>query len=297
MSHLGQFFRRQWAACHTIATVAPFPPRPYFYLGRNWGFTQLASGERFYVNTDDHSIAAIIIMYGVWEVNVETILREVTRQGDTCLDVGANLGYFTVKLAGYAGPTGTVLAFEPNPELYPFLAENIATNVLVKAKAFDLGLGAKRQTITLTFERRYSGGGTVVAGGGSAEACAIQIDALDDMPTCPRQVDVIKIDIEGGEPNAFAGMKQLLARSPDCVVVTEFDYGRWSLSGDPKQIMQNTQQERRLFWIEEDGTLVPDDGSLRQSRESISNALLINEHSDRFQSIRPRIKSLRSQSR
>lgn len=109
------------------AAITPLR-RPYFYLGGNWALTQLSTGHLFYVNTDDRQITPWIISGGSWENFVDDIIWEYIQPGMTVIDIGANLGYYTIKMGLKVGPNGRVFSFEPNPQLVPFIAQNIAIN-------------------------------------------------------------------------------------------------------------------------------------------------------------------------
>ena len=106
--------------------------RPYYYLGKNWALTLLSNGLPFFVNTDDHGIATWIILGGTWENFVDDVLCAYAQPGMTVLDIGANLGYYTIKLADRIGPQGHLHAFEPNPEHSErFRCSSIASVVLM----------------------------------------------------------------------------------------------------------------------------------------------------------------------
>ena len=119
---------------------------------------------RFFVNTKDSGIATWIMLGGIWETFVDDIMQELLREGDACLDIGANLGYYTVKMAHKVGPSGRVLAFEPNSELFPFLSENVSVNAFSdRAKALPVALGAAAGRGNVRFEYSNMGGGRVEA--------------------------------------------------------------------------------------------------------------------------------------
>ena len=79
----------------------------------------------------------------------------------TVVDVGANLGYYTVKLGGLIGPPGRVYSFEPNPELTEFVVRNIDINGFNgRCTFFPAAAGAKKGTAELTFPRPIQPRGT-----------------------------------------------------------------------------------------------------------------------------------------
>ena len=136
--------------------------RPYYYLGQNWGLTQLSTGDPFFVNTDDRGITTWIILGGTWENFVDDVLTRIARPGEVFLDVGANMGYYTVKIGKKVGPAGRVYSFEPNAELFPFVRENISINGMNGwAKVFPLAVGAEPGWSRLTFDYSNMGGGSL----------------------------------------------------------------------------------------------------------------------------------------
>jgi len=116
--------------------------RPYYYLGHGRGLTQLSTGHPFFVNTRDRGITTWIILGGVWETFVDDVLCALARPGGIFLDVGANQGYYSVKLGHLVGPAGAGFSFEPNPELYAVLADNVDINGLsARVRTFPLAAG------------------------------------------------------------------------------------------------------------------------------------------------------------
>ena len=77
---------------------------------------------------DRYAMDRRIMTHGVWEPHIVQYLRYFVRPGQTCLDIGANAGYHSILLADLVGPTGRVVAFEPNPVVLPKLRTNISLN-------------------------------------------------------------------------------------------------------------------------------------------------------------------------
>lgn len=272
--------------------------RPYYYLGGRRGLTQLSTGQMFIVNTDARDIATWIIHAGVWETFVDDILCALARPGDTFLDVGSNMGYYAIKIGGLIGPKGRLYAYEPNPDLFEALYDNVQINGFgPRAQVFQACAGDEAGTTTLTFERRFPGGGTAGLGPeyavGGREQAHVQVVRIDD--TIPEgTADLVKIDVEGFEPLVLKGMTELLKRSPNCAMVLEVSYGQWERYGDPVQLLRDAAGDRRIFRIRRDGKIeeLPA-GEIDQSlnRQFPSYLLLLPDTPARYEQVKRYVAS------
>jgi ubiquinone/menaquinone biosynthesis C-methylase UbiE len=82
-------------------------------------------GHKLYVNKNDIGVAQPLILCGVLDKHETDAIGRMIKPGMTILDVGANIGYFTLIAAKLAGKTGKVYAFEPQPENFRLLVRNI----------------------------------------------------------------------------------------------------------------------------------------------------------------------------
>lgn len=235
-------------------------PRPYYFLGEGRGLTRLSTGEVFFVDTQSQDVGVWIILGGVWETFVDDILCALIRPGDVCLDVGANLGYYTVKMASRTGPDGRVFSFEPNPRMARYVRDNIHINGFdARAVLTEAAAGAEAGRSSLTFTPLEPGGGMVGLGDEyiqqGQERIDIPVVRIDDVVPSDVEVSLIKIDVEGFEPLVLKGMQALLARSPDCAMVVEVSYNHWVQHGDPAQMVRDAARGRRIFRIHVDGVI------------------------------------------
>lgn len=144
------------------------------------------------------------------------------RPGQVCLDIGANIGLFTVALAHAAGPDGWVHAFEPDPDNFALLQRNAAPwqhdcHIRLHAMACgteDGNAQLHRSTENRGMHRLYDSACC------QGEAVEVPVRRIDDVVNGP--VDFIKIDIEGFEPFAVRGATETIRRSPRLVLMTEF---------------------------------------------------------------------------
>lgn len=233
--------------------------RPYYYLGKQRALTQLSNGLPFFVNTMDAGITTWIILGGTWENFVDDILCALARPGDRFLDAGANLGYYTIKIANIVGPTGRVVSFEPNPELYPFLEQNVSINGFSgRCEVHRLALGSGDGHARLVFDYSNMGGGTLLhAQATPTDAVEVEVSVVaGDAVLSGQAFDLLKFDVEGAEPLAARGLAQTLAASAHAPIVVEINPAMWSMHGPFEDHLQLFTQGRKLaFEICHDGLL------------------------------------------
>jgi FkbM family methyltransferase len=262
--------------------------RPYYALYDRWGLTTLSTGQPFFVDTETLDITAWILLGGIWEVFVDDVLCAMVRPGDCFLDVGANMGYYTVKIGGQVGPEGRIFAFEPNPRMFKFLKENVDINALRgQAQIFNIGAGAGDGELSFAVVPSHPGGGNFLLPGDAVpsdqDVFMARVAAIDDMLPVDCVADLIKIDVEGFEPAAFEGMQRLLARSPDAVIVSEVSGLHWRRFGDPAELLTKIADGRRILRIFTDGSLEEMSGEALNAfdRDSTSYVLLLPRSAER----------------
>ncbi|MGC4081741.1 MAG: FkbM family methyltransferase [Vicinamibacterales bacterium] len=156
---------------------------------------------------------------GEYEPATTALIRSRLAPGDTFVDVGANIGYFTVVGARAVGRTGHVVSFEPVPAVRSALAANLALNgirdVDVRTEALSSGEGetaiftGPSSDTGLASLRPLSDGGTL-----TVRKCR-----FDDIVDRRRRVRLVKIDVEGAETEVLEGMVETLERDhPDLIV-------------------------------------------------------------------------------
>ena len=184
-----------------------------------------APGVRLFVDLADHVIGLNVIR-GRYERDEIAFVRSVLRPGDTAVDVGAHIGFFTMQMAATVGPTGHVHAFEPLESNVALLERSIAENRFADRIVFTpAAVGARSGTATLTFpvETLNTGGAYLLREDSTALAGHLQrqvpVVALDDTDV-HRPVRFVKLDVEGAEPLVLRGAARLL-REDRPVVLSE----------------------------------------------------------------------------
>lgn len=218
-------------------------PQRYFYLGPELALTRLNSGALLYVDPLDEHVSANVIAHGQWERGLHDAVLSLLSAGGRVVEVGANIGYYTVTMALQVGAEGHVTAFEANPRMVGLIERSVRLNgvqdrVRLIGKAAMDGAGE----VTFVTSRRNSGGGFVSVWShlpyDDGVATTVEAVRLDDMD-CGR-VDMIRIDAEGTEPFILRGARGLLTAHPDIVVIME-----WSVV----QMTSRTSVSEFVEWL------------------------------------------------
>jgi len=186
---------------------------------------RLASGDAFVVRVGDQ-ISRFVYEQGCHEPELASKLMPFIKPGMTVFDVGANIGCYTVLMARLVGPSGSVHAFEINENVIDLLEENIrvsgVNNVTIVRKAVARTSGEAEFLVPGTGDE---GEGSLRKSDRYVAASVIKVPtiSLDDYvyESGIKSVDVIKIDVEGGEYEAFEGANTLLGRRVKPVIMFE----------------------------------------------------------------------------
>lgn len=203
------------------------------------------------LNGYDHT-QAFPQIFGVWEPGVERLARAFLRAGDTAIDVGANVGYYTLLMARAVGPSGHVFAFEPSPVTIERLRENVHLNRLDNVTLFQTGASDHRGLSGLSSGSiRNQGRSSMVRG--SAEY-SVPVAPLDELiePTVWSRTRLVKIDVEGAESSVIDGMHQGLERLPNQSVIL------LELSGESEDEYRSSMRVfERLMGLGFDAYIIP----------------------------------------
>jgi len=158
----------------------------------------------------------------IYEGMETAFVRRQVRKGMAVLDVGANLGWFTVHLALLVGADGRVDAFEPRSDLTHLLTKTIAENRLTNVTIHNFALGSENsfgQVIWSSHDVNPGGTHLVLSDfdGPGIIAQPVVVKAVD---VCiARRIDFIKIDVEGSELLVFKGARRILEKDRPKILV------------------------------------------------------------------------------
>ena len=169
-------------------------------------------------------IQRYLYVFGTWEPQLTDWVRDHLRPGDVVVDVGANIGYFSLLASGLVGHTGSVIAFEAVPSIADALERNLQRNgasVEVHRRAVGESPGAIEvfRSIGSNVGRSGTSGGTDMLSEG-------EVPVVRGADALPRElwsrIRLVKIDVEGDEQRVLRGLQPVLAALPaGAAVLTE----------------------------------------------------------------------------
>jgi FkbM family methyltransferase len=222
--------------------------------------TRTPDGFRFRSRPPD-LIQMYLWLFGIWEPELTAFIDSCLSGGESFLDVGANIGYFSARAARRVGEAGSVIAVEPSPSVFRLLEETLRTNAAnAGVRAINAAAAGHVGSVAI-----YSGPShnigltTTIAERGFALESLVASAPLDSMLTREEKENLrlIKIDVEGQEPDVIRGMEGLIRESRDDLeVIIELSPNWWTDSKlTVPEVMQlflsagfNVYEIRNSYW-------------------------------------------------
>ncbi len=170
-------------------------------------------------------VAFGVLIEGDYEIETWNLIREYLPKGGTFVDVGANVGVFTLRAADHVGATGRVVAIEASPSVFPYLQHNVRRSGYKNISCVQVAVSERegREVAFYDAPATSFGMGSMAPQFGSPAKPVIG-KTLDGIlkETGVDRVDVVKVDVEGFEAAVFRGAVQMLTSTPRPVIVFEF---------------------------------------------------------------------------
>lgn len=235
---------RPLSACLAIAAAGVLVvcgPRLARRVEYGWSGAVSAEGARFHLDPSDEVITRAILRDGTWEkAEIETV-RRLLRPGDTFIDVGANVGWYTAVGSKSVGREGRVIAFEPAPGSLTYLRRTVAANGLRNVSVEPKALSDKPGTLELHIGATNKGHNSLLASTATDATVKVPAVTLDDyLSDIPGAVRLVKIDTEGAEGFILRGMAETFRKNPHMAVLMEY-HPRLirALGFDPPTVIRN----------------------------------------------------------
>lgn len=182
-----------------------------------------------------------------YDPEVTSILDSKIKPGMCCWNVGANVGIHALQLAQRVGPSGTVIAFEPNPYAAEMLRRNLSFNGCAdRVRIVQAAVGEVTGT-TDFFVAGFDGMGRAQRPNpllGETNRISVPVITLDSyVKSQPRRPDCIIMDIEGWEIGALRGARTLLTAKPSPLWLIELHPDAWQWSGHSRKDLETLLRE------------------------------------------------------
>lgn len=180
---------------------------------------RLPAGYDLWLNSTGY-IDKQIVSRGEFEPASTRAIEHFVKRGDVVIDVGANIGYYTVLISKLVGSSGKVIAFEPTRHFADVLRRNIQANRLSNVEVVNFGLSNKTQDLLIDIGPSSA---TLHSPEGFDAIIShenISLTTLNEFlkQRPPGKIDFIKMDIDGHEPLFFEGAWETLEKYSPIVI-------------------------------------------------------------------------------
>ena len=180
-------------------------------------------GLSMYLNSTDCAMSPILRRQRAWEPFETKVFLSLLSPGNRVVDVGANIGYYTLLAARAVGPRGSVLALEPEWLNYLLLRLNLGENGIRHARAVRAAAGEKRGEGHLYLSTWNKGDHRVFGGDDPRDHIGVPVVSLDEVVGGEHgRISLVKMDVQGAELKVLRGMECVLSESRGVRVITEF---------------------------------------------------------------------------
>ncbi len=225
----------RWVLSRLLRSLAPARP--------GVKIVKLPWGVELRVDPDEF-IGATIWSAGVHDLAVSEAIYRLLDEGDTAVDVGANIGYTTSIMAVRVGRSGRVMSFEPHPMVFDLLTENAAllakNEGACRPELFKTALSDRTGQAKLVTDQRWVANRGLAriddaSNSSGTQSTSVEIERLDDI-VGDQSISLLKLDVEGHEAEVLHGASRLLERGLIRTVIYEETAGD---SGVTHQILSD----------------------------------------------------------
>jgi FkbM family methyltransferase len=226
----------------------PGSERVYVFLKRNLrpkGTVLIEShGNRMYADTRDEGVLPLLQAGGIYEEFETELFKGLLKPGMVVVDVGANIGHYSLIAARLVGESGHVYSFEPDPHNFELLRANIELNGFENVTPVNKALSNEPGTLTLYLDKYNLGGHSmsadnVLIGAGTVEVETTSLDLFFISNGGGDRVDVIKMDTQGAEGKIIEGGRRLFEENDLTILMELWPFGLRNAGYDPATLIVN----------------------------------------------------------
>ncbi len=186
-------------------------------------YSTVINGQKMYIHSKDSIMTPRLLINGEHDPTETDLIMNEVNEGDIVLDIGANIGYFTLIFAKLVGEKGKVYAFEPDPENFSLLKKNVEENGHKNVVLLQKAVSSENGTIKLYLSEENKGNHRIFDSQRGRKSIDVETVKLDDFfKNYSGDINFVKIDVEGAEIGAIQGMSGLLQKYNNIKMITEF---------------------------------------------------------------------------
>ena len=207
-------------------------------------------GQKIFLDKEDSLLLCTRkILYDRFEIEC---LKQIIKNGDIVVDLGANIGYYTLILAQLVGKSGHVYAFEPDPSNFEILSKNVRENKHDNVTLVQKAISDKNGKVKLYVSKRNLASHRIFDAEDKRKSIEVDVTTLDEyFQKSKKLVKFIKMDVEGAEGAAILGASKIIEDSKNLVIMMEY-FPKWIKKfGDvPEEILKSLVEKKfKLFNI------------------------------------------------
>jgi len=216
-------------------------------------------GTKMYLNKNDRDHSRVLGYLNYWEFEESKFLKSYVKEDMQIVDIGANIGYFTLLFSKWVGQNGKIFSFEPEPENFTILQKNIIANQCRNVLSYQQAISDSSNSEFLYLSQTNPGDHRITsfyAYEHDEHRSKIKIDttSLDSFFQSNSKINLIKMDIEGAEGLALKGMTNLINENKKLSLYTEFwPYALEKSGTNPKEFIEQLTQFGFKIFIISDG--------------------------------------------
>jgi FkbM family methyltransferase len=255
------------------------------YIGNERMLVSTAWNGRLIIPSNDLGIGPELIINGYYDIGLTKFLLNNIKKGDTVVDIGANIGLFSILSGFLVGDEGKVYSFEPNAEIFKYLQDNISMNWLRRV-VFPIQKGIYNTEKKLRFNinknahflssikqnELWNSNGFV----DDITEVEIEVHPLDKYYNEFGYVKLVKLDVEGVEYESLLGMEKMISEQK--VELITFEWNIPMLQNNTRKMIGLLESYEskgyNLFKINESGMLDSINASNLIEVEQIPNVLM-----------------------
>jgi FkbM family methyltransferase len=210
----------------------------------------IMDGQKLFLDKEDSLMLSI--KNNEHELTEIEFLKQIIKNGDTVLDLGANIGVYTLIFAKLVGKSGHVFAFEPDPTNFEILSKNVKENKHENVTLVQKAVSEKNDKIKLFVSKRNHASHRIFDSEEKRNSIEVDVITLDTyFKKNKNPINFIKIDVEGVEGATLLGASNIIKNSKDLVIMMEY-FPKWirKYGMNPEEILDSLIEKKfKLFNI------------------------------------------------